>query len=112
MGRGAEKAGAYLKKDISRRKHRLSYQKDACRAHASVRCLRENYMVCLLQTGKLKMKEVTTCPRIIVAGMEKEWQKYSAQLFVNGFTPILRPCRFFHFPQTMPLNEAYFRQRH
>lgn len=43
MGRGAEKAGAYLKKDISRRKHRLSYQKDACHAHASVRCLLENY---------------------------------------------------------------------
>jgi hypothetical protein len=48
------------------------------------------------------MKEVTTCPRIIVAGLEKEWQKYSARLFVNGFAPIPRLSRLFHFPQPYP----------
>lgn len=71
-----------------------------------------NYMVRLLQTSKLEIKEVTTCPGIIVARPEKEGQKYSAWLFVNGFTPMPRPCRFFNFPRTIPLNEALFRQKH
>ena len=30
-----------------------------------------NYMVLFLQTSKLEIKEVTTCPRIIVARPEK-----------------------------------------
>lgn len=71
-----------------------------------------NYMVRLLQTSKLEIKEVTTCPRIIVARPEKEGQKHSAWLFVNGFTPVPRPCGFSNFPQTIPSNEAFFRQRH
>jgi hypothetical protein len=69
-------------------------------------------MVPVWQTHNLEMKERSACCRTTVARQEKDQQRYSAWLFVNGFPPIPRSDKFFNFPQTIPFNEACLRQRH
>lgn len=69
-------------------------------------------MVLVWQTGNLEIKELTACRRTTVARQEKDRQRYSAWLFVNGFPSIPRSDKFFNFPQTIPFNEVCLRQRH
>lgn len=57
-------------------------------------------------------KRCYNLPWDYISRLRKRIAEIFSMVFTSGFTPIVCPCKFFDFPHTIPLQEAYFRQRH